>query len=1176
MSSKSLFQKLISDENIYKAILSIDSYIYDRELMEESDLDLYYKLRDKFDYELHFMGKDGKDPLIEEIRQIIKDVTDDNIMKHFFKARVCFKIKQVNKGSYRPLHMVSLKELIAIVAMLQVLIFDLEYRAQQEEGQIKLSNLSKLIPSNFYGNIPSGLPEQLFQPWQKKYGQYIEEANNRFAEYSHSEKFKFEVTLDLENFYPSINPLLVYNFIIKNLSARFVGEDLELIKKITFKLLYLELETFTDKDSQTLQELYYTDSGKNKGFQAIVIERENKFIYLTKGLPQGPPQSYFFGNLIMIEISKIYNNHFAGEALYYVDDSFIYTNEYIDMNIFKEKLNSINKELEIYSTSCCNPTHELGDSRFSGEFEQFQDVINLNADKYIIKVHESSKSSYLDVKEKRTGYIYLRFLSRLASMAAFSLKTTFSDFEEVQLKERFSTLVKAIDKELDYHSNVIQKDKGCKTETLKNYYKHCIKCDKNCEEFDEYREYFEKLMRFKRFFQYRVFAIEVKKSNKNIKDIINELEDLKVDDIQDKLENDLYEIKLNIVVQYLHTVNDDWCFSDTFYKYEENEKIGSDIIEGLINKIKDFEKDCFEKNNKVKGSIDGCYDHFYYYRAVNNKNIGLLKHPNQYKSIYKIISTKINLRNKHYKYQKNYLEKILCLIQNDIFIERVFKNLSKNHISNNLNANLYIYWSRRSKYLKRYIINTIFSITLDIELNNSFSIVRKNRIPINYFDLRLMVAARNKNIDLQLIEKILKTYIKKGRDRVVDHTIFQVFHYFKIFVRNPVYIDNLILIHKYTANMWENGSKYMYFYTLHNQAHAIELIKNINNILKALNFFRIKSIDFYILYMACYLHDISMVIYPDLKKFLTRDCGEANLIYMYFRDQIKARDPDGIFELHSIKEILLDVYNRIDTLFENKVRNNHAENSAKHIRKSKQLSFINESILDLVADVSCSHCADARDIYYMKSSAQNRLISKKFIKILLRLADLLDMRDNRVSLTMFNNNKMYMSDTNRFHWISHFITGNYKIKNTYIIKELDSNTGLEKQSYLKQNMIKEIITFEIDINLNQLTVIENKNKCRLVTLDSLDSTDGLGDELMLTINGSEKKCGQEYCNFICKWFNEKNYYFISELFYLQNYLKQAQNYFDTSFAICLKLIDSNELTTKDFDDLQDYIKRENE
>lgn len=76
-------------------------------------------------------------------------------------------------------------------------------------------------------------------------------------------------------------------------------------------------------------------------------------------------------------------------------------------------------------------------------------------------------------------------------------------------------------------------------------------------------------------------------------------------------------------------------------------------------------------------------------------------------------------------------------------------------------------------------------------------------------------------------------------------------------------------------NLKRNGSKHLYFYTLHNQEHAIVLIQNIVKLIHAIDFLKISAIDYYILFLACYLHDISMVKIPALDSFLT-DTNEAD------------------------------------------------------------------------------------------------------------------------------------------------------------------------------------------------------------------------------------------------------------------------------------------------------------
>ena len=65
--------------------------------------------------------------------------------------------------------------------------------------------------------------------------------------------------------------------------------------------------------------------------------------------------------------------------------------------------------------------------------------------------------------------------------------------------------------------------------------------------------------------------------------------------------------------------------------------------------------------------------------------------------------------------------------------------------------------------------------------------------------------------------------------------------------------------------------------------------------------------------------------------------------------------------------------------------------------KESELDFLEPSSRENVATIAEGHMMDTRDIYFVKGSAKNKLLSSKFDKILLRFADLLDMRQHRVS-----------------------------------------------------------------------------------------------------------------------------------------------------------------------------------
>lgn len=67
----------------------------------------------------------------------------------------------------------------------------------------------------------------------------------------------------------------------------------------------------------------------------------------------------------------------------------------------------------------------------------------------------------------------------------------------------------------------------------------------------------------------------------------------------------------------------------------------------------------------------------------------------------------------------------------------------------------------------------------------------------------------------------------------------------------------------------------------------------------------------------------------------------------------------------------------------------------------------------------------------IKSVASKQLISIKFDKILLRLADLLDMSSYRVSKPILYHNVEQMSEESAFHWISHLLTKGYSLRTEY-------------------------------------------------------------------------------------------------------------------------------------------------
>lgn len=138
-------------------------------------------------------------------------------------------------------------------------------------------------------------------------------------------EYKYEVTLDLKNFFPTINPIIIYHYIIGRLPAYMTEKEMHLMKMVLRKLLFCRLITKLDR---RMKEQYYKVT-RNINTCDNVKKQENenelKSYGFVRGIPQGLPQSYFLGNIYMIFVSEIFRKKFEGASYFYVDDSVIFT-----------------------------------------------------------------------------------------------------------------------------------------------------------------------------------------------------------------------------------------------------------------------------------------------------------------------------------------------------------------------------------------------------------------------------------------------------------------------------------------------------------------------------------------------------------------------------------------------------------------------------------------------------------------------------------------------------------------------------------------------------------------------------------------------------------------------------------------------------------------------------------
>lgn len=1088
-----LREYILCEKNIYLAIYAVKSYVFDPQLLDRKDKELLNALVDPF-------NEEQINETISNVKEILNNILDDE--NYLFKVQVYYKPKAYEKDGpvYRPIHTAKLEELIAMVALLHPLIYEIP--DEKNDWRLNLSNYSRLIPNNFYGNRVSKRPEELFKKWNEQYKRYTQKANEYFKTYHESKEFKYELKLDLKNFFPSVDPLVIYGILMENMPVTLSdNKDVFTFKNIIYKLLVCEI---TNLNTDLAKEIYYGTS--------------NIKINYTKGIAQGLPQSYFFGNICMIKISEIFDKKYKGKSVYYVDDSYLYTNENIkDEEELKEQLEEVNEQMgkmtKRYMDDALRDTTIVVKKRY---FEYYKMLCDEKGNPYYIKVYTEEKSTCTKIQDIKDGEVYLRTLSREASQIGSDITSTYSEEEDETILHRTEALLKSIEIELE-RKDELEKRKG----------------------------YIEKLERYYKFFKYRVIKLRLKTEkslNRTIFEVL--VDDIGNEEISEKGQFDKYKLlekEMTIEFFFRNYKHDIWqvalsiLISNTVFEHKQIRE----YIKKVVSKVYPAE---------LKGNSYILKMYQDYLDDIEVRNV-----PDYYATLNKQTNRKmIHYANLHSKVLKNEFSGVRL---------KGFKDnvLSSYGICTDAFIDICKIVNMNSNRLQRMFLNAVYSKVFKVNLSEDVVLSSYDKKGITYGELRILVFLRNKNCDIQQFFKWKMEVMSADNLKKVDYNVFEVLGAYKRYVKSPKNIDDLIMIHKYTCDVWKNGAKHLYFYTLHNQEHAVDLVKNIIKIVKSFSYLKITSYDYYILFIACYLHDISMVRIASANDFLL-DTGDSGKIVTELDKRWSDSKNTG-----ETKSAIVEAYKAVDRFFEDKIRSKHAIESAEEIRRRNELDFLESSVRESVAEIAESHMMDVKDIYFLKGNAKQKLISYKFDKILLRVADLLDISEHRVSKPILNHNIDNMSSLSAFHWVSHLLTEGYELKSDYIKNE----NGIKTEN-LSPGSITEKVTLSIFVNLSQFSKTEACGcKCGQINEDTI-SSDGFEIELL----EDNVSCSSTKCNFLCRWFNNKNYYLVEEMQALEAYLSRVpktERFYNTKIVIKVIVSNPTDISDEQFEILKKRI-----
>lgn len=145
----------------------------------------------------------------------------------------------------------------------------------------------------------------MFKPWQEQYQEYTAKANDILYTCSETFEYKYEISLDLENFFPSINPRVLFSFITQHLPLKFHGDDRQFLHTLLKKLLVFRLCPLNPTEIS-----WYTNSND------FILDAERNNLKFAKGLPQGLPHTYFMANIFMLIVQEKYKEFFPGKILF--------------------------------------------------------------------------------------------------------------------------------------------------------------------------------------------------------------------------------------------------------------------------------------------------------------------------------------------------------------------------------------------------------------------------------------------------------------------------------------------------------------------------------------------------------------------------------------------------------------------------------------------------------------------------------------------------------------------------------------------------------------------------------------------------------------------------------------------------------------------------------------------